>query len=132
MGRVDSCFGWQVGRNEEGDFRTQLLCGGGRPAADQFCRYSVLAWALFAWHGMQIDVHNLASSTLYPTLEHDVTKACLTDGYCPCFRDPNVTLHKCDSLSLTASPYCSVARKSIHYNRHLDCTRVFCWAGCSW
>ena len=38
MGRVDSCFGWQVQGTEHGEVRTQMLCGGGKPAADQFCR----------------------------------------------------------------------------------------------
>lgn len=50
MGRVDSCFGWQVGGNEQGEFRTQLLCGGGKPAADQFCRYSFIPQPLIARH----------------------------------------------------------------------------------
>ncbi len=39
MGRVDSCFSWQVNGTADGEVRTQLLCGGGKPAADQFCRY---------------------------------------------------------------------------------------------
>ncbi|DBA69714.1 TPA: hypothetical protein ACH3X2_012645 [Trebouxia sp. C0005] len=38
LGRVDSCFSWQVNGTANGEVRTQLLCGGGKPAADQFCR----------------------------------------------------------------------------------------------
>ncbi|KAL3162489.1 hypothetical protein ABBQ32_010152 [Trebouxia sp. C0010 RCD-2024] len=38
MGRVDSCISWQVEGTEQGEYRTLMLCGGGKPAADQFCR----------------------------------------------------------------------------------------------
>ncbi|KAL3141125.1 hypothetical protein ABBQ38_003477 [Trebouxia sp. C0009 RCD-2024] len=38
MGRVDSCVSWQVQGTDQGEYRTCMLCGGGKPAADQFCR----------------------------------------------------------------------------------------------
>lgn len=61
MGRVDSCFGWQVDGNEQGEFRTQLLCGGGKPAADQFCRYSFIPQPLAALPAKHCTSCNLTS-----------------------------------------------------------------------